>query len=98
MLICLIINVKLALANHNLAISIELLFPYILFHIFLHAEKNFSLQYSSTGSIGMNIKTIKHAKQKPKLKRALEPSLPMFQNSAPITNPRKMCSTIFMYI
>lgn len=37
-------------------------------------------------------------KQKPKLKMALVPSLPVFKNNEPIIIPKKMCKSVFRYI
>lgn len=65
---------------------------------FLRTEKNCPLQLINIGSIGMNKKNIMHMKQKPKLKRALEPSLPAFIYNEPITIPNAMCRTILKYI
>lgn len=61
----------------------------------LYIEEILCLQCSNTGNMGMYRNTIRHAKQKPKLNKALEPSLPIFKNSDPITSPKKICSPIF---
>lgn len=61
----------------------------------IYAEEIVSLQCCNTGSIGTYRNTIRQAKQKPKLNRAFEPSLPIFKNSKPIINPKKICSPIF---
>lgn len=53
------------------------------------------IHWSRAGSMGMYMKMMMVTKQNPKLKRVLEPSLPICKNKPPIMNPTNTCITAF---